>query len=306
MLDPILISLTNPIVHHYITRASAFKSPIADKILRSLNLIPIYRVRDGVNSMRQNEQIFKACSKIFTQTESVIMFPEGSDHLQRRVRPLKKGFSRIVFGHFDEFPDSEVMIVPVGINYNNMFQIGSSVSVHYGKAFSAKQYYDPNNLNASVDKIKERLSSDLKQLVTHVEDKTHYDSIIHQLKNKGVDFLDPVKANKLLSDQIMLENGDEKLKIKNVNLMSQFISFLFKLNTVFPIIIWRMLKHKVNSIKLIPTFKFGLSLGLIPIFYGMQASILGFLTTAKHGWFYLLGSILLLIIYKNTRRVQAF
>ncbi|MBL0190325.1 MAG: 1-acyl-sn-glycerol-3-phosphate acyltransferase [Saprospiraceae bacterium] len=38
---------------HFLTRADVFKNPLANKILRSLNMLPIYRFRDGYSSLQK-------------------------------------------------------------------------------------------------------------------------------------------------------------------------------------------------------------------------------------------------------------
>lgn len=302
LLDPILISTTNNLIHHYLTRASAFKSSIADKLLRSINMIPIYRIRDGVNSVQKNKQIFDACSKIFSENESVIMFPEGEDGLPRHLRPLKKGFARILFLHLDKFPDADVMIVPVGLNYNNIFEIGGSVSIHYGKPISTREYYDSTNEIKAIDNIKQKVATEIKKLTTHITDLENHDKIASVLQRKGISFLDSNEATKLLNKT---KNWEVKSTFPSEkdSLLSKFLQLLFSINTFLPILIWKKLKHKVNSIKLIPTFKFGISLGLIPIFYILQSIIVGIITNYKWGFVYFFFSILLLLAYKTQKNV---
>ena len=303
MIDPIIISTSNNLIHYYLTRASSFKNPMADKLLRSLNLIPIYRIRDGVDSIKKNAAIFDACASVFKKKESVIIFPEGEDGLVRHIRTLKKGFARIIYHYLDKNPDAEVMIVPVGLNYNNVFVPGGTVTVIYGNAFSSKEFHNPEAPNEAFETLKLRVKDELVKLTTHIEDLENHDKIVGVLKSKGIDFLDPKKANKVLATTTDWDIKTTSNK-QQQSFFSKVLHLLFSVNTFFPLLIWRKLKHTINSIKLVPTFKFGLSLALIPFFYLVQSVILGFFTNYKWALTYLVFSIVLLVLYKNNRTVS--
>ena len=99
-------------------------------------MLPVYRIRDGKDSIAKNQEIFEACYEIFAKGESVLIFPEGNHGLPRRVRPLSKGFTRIAYGFLDKYPDRALYIVPIGLNYTNILRPFRDVSLYYGKAFS--------------------------------------------------------------------------------------------------------------------------------------------------------------------------
>ena len=119
LIDPILMATTNPRDIHFLSRASAFKNSVANKLLRALNMIPIYRIRDGVNTIEKNYAIFEHCVKLLNAKKAVGIFPEGEHHLERRINPLKKGFVRIILSTLQKYPELKIQIVPVGVNYNH-------------------------------------------------------------------------------------------------------------------------------------------------------------------------------------------
>ncbi len=262
-------------------------------------MIPIYRIRDGVDSIRRNQEIFEACHNEFKKNGSVLMFPEGNHGLHRRVRPLTKGFARITFGYFDNYPDADLQIIPVGLNYSNMQEKGSSVSVYYGKSILVRDFYNPNDEKEAIDLLKETVDSALKKLTTHIGDLDNHDTIEQVLIYKGVDFLDPFNANQTIEKTT---NWDISTKSpeKTNSLWNYLIKLAFSVNTLIPILIWRSLKQKPKDIVLIPTFRFGLSLGLIPLFYILQGVLIAFLSEPMWGFIYFFSSILLLLLYKNS------
>jgi 1-acyl-sn-glycerol-3-phosphate acyltransferase len=299
LIDPILIAITKPNIFHFLTRASAFKNPVANFLLQSINMLPIYRIRDGKDSIQHNQEIFEACYQAFNQKESVLIFPEGNHGLPRRVRPLSKGFIRIAFGYLDTNPEKQLKIIPVGLNYNNMFQQGSSVTIYYGKTILANDYYKPDNEKVAIDNLKNTVYNELQKLTTHIDNIEQHDQIENNLLSKGVTFLDPFISNDLIKNtphwkEPVIFSKKPKSVVQNI------LHSLFIINTFIPIIIWKKIKHSIKDIVLTTTFKFGVSASLIPLFYILQACIISYFTAIKWAILYLLISILLLIYYRNT------
>lgn len=305
LIDPIMIATTSAKVHLFLTRASAFKNPIANVLLRSINMIPIYRIRDGKDSLKKNQEIFEACFKEFEKKGSVLMFPEGNHGLLRRLRPLSKGFTRIAFGYLDKYPKKDLFIVPVGLNYSNMQEKAGSVSVYYGKAILVNNFYNPTDEKKAIDLLKEKASNSLKELSTDIDDVENHAKIERVLIYKGIDFLDPFKANKLIATTSDW-NIPTPLPKHKKSLSEIVIQSLFTINTLIPMLIWRYLKDKPKDIVLIPTFRLGLSAVLIPLFYLLQSWIVCSLSNPYWGFIYLISSILLLVIYKNSIHTDSF
>ncbi len=299
LIDPILIAISSGRVHNFLTRASAFKNPIASFLLRSIKMLPIYRIRDGINSIQRNQEIFDTCFIAFDKKETVVIFPEGNHGLYRRLRPLTKGFARIAFGYIDKYGKKDLLLVPVGINYSDMQEKGSAVSIYYGEPISAFNYYDPKDENESMEHLKNDVSIALKKLCTHIVETKNHKTVEQTLINKGIDFLDPFEANKTIESTQDWDIDTSILKPKK-SIYFLLLKALFLINTLIPILLWRRIKPTIKDIVLVPTFRYGLSVGLIPVYYILQSFIVGYFSSALWGFSYFLGSILLLHIYKNS------
>jgi len=83
LVDPLYVTTTNHRKNHFLVRAASFKNPIIKKILESLNLLPIYRIRDGIKQLSNNQEIFEKCFKILHKKETLMIFPEGSHDKKR-------------------------------------------------------------------------------------------------------------------------------------------------------------------------------------------------------------------------------
>ena len=302
LVDAIVVPTTNSRNSHFLTRASAFKVGLVDKVLRSLNMIPVYRVRDGVRTIEKNFAVFEQCFEILKEEKAIQIFAEGEHHLKRRVLPLKKGFGRIILGTLQKYPDLPVYIVPIGINYDSHLNFPSSASVYYGKPILANQFIDVKNPDLKFKEITHQVSVALKNLTLHVEDSDNYDEIIVKLETLGVDYLDPFEANKILKN-IDANPSEKAVKQEKINWYTP-IHLLAKLNSFFALLIWKYLKPNIKDVVFTNTYRFALITTIFPLFYLLQTAIVHQIFDIKVAVFYLLGSILLGIISAKTMTVS--
>jgi len=181
LLDALLLSVISWRNPHFLTRASVFNNKYVDKFLRGLKMLPIYRVRDGYDSIKRNEVIFDASKEILTKGGVVGIFPEGSHSLQYKIRPLKKGIARIAF-MTEEAADFNLnlQIVPIGIQYESHFFTKGRTLISFGKPIKVADYKDVflKNQNKAFDGILLELSERLKTLVVHIEEKEDYEEVM--------------------------------------------------------------------------------------------------------------------------------
>lgn len=64
-------------------------------------MLPIYRIRDGIQQLANNKEIFEKCHKILNSGETLMIFLKEV-MTKRAIRPLSKGFTRIVFGALEK------------------------------------------------------------------------------------------------------------------------------------------------------------------------------------------------------------
>jgi 1-acyl-sn-glycerol-3-phosphate acyltransferase len=302
LIDAIVVPTTNDRNSHFLTRASAFKIGLVDQILRSLNMIPIYRMRDGVRTLEKNFVVFEQCVEILKQEKAIQIFAEGEHHLDRRVQPLKKGFARIILGTLQKYPDLPIFIVPVGINYDSHLNFPSSTSIYYGKPILANPFIDIKNPDLKFKEITNQVSIALKNLTLHVADSLNYDEIILRLETMGVDYLNPIAANKMVENMDTIPST-AIVKKENINWFAP-IYLLAKLNSVFPLLIWKYIKPKIKDVVFTNTYRFVLITTLFPLFYLVQTAIFYLIFDLKVAVIYFLGSILLGIISTKTMTIS--
>lgn len=293
MMDPLVVATSTNTVMYFLARASAFKNKIAAKLLSAINAIAIYRVRDGVNSKFLNKAVFNHCSTLLSNGESILIFPEGSHNIVRKVRPLRAGFTRIAFDYLTKNENKDLIIIPIGLNYNNTINYAKSLHIIYGKPISSAKYFDKNNINKSTGDLIKVVHKKLAELTVYIDDSENYDSIISNLAED--DFLTPTKTNNILKNISTNIPKPKKSKSKNI------FYLLMMFNSIFPFLIWKWIHLKIQAIEFISTAKFSLGITAFPIFYILQSFVVNHFFGNFYAFLYLIISFLLVFISTKTR-----
>ena len=287
LLDVLLIGVDCTRKPWFLARSDVFKSKTLQTLFEIFQMIPIYRIRDGRESLKNNQAIFDRCSDLLRTNEAIIMFPEGNHNLQRRVRPLSKGFTRILFNTLDKTPDADIQIVPVGLNYKDAVRFPDKVTVHFGKAITLKAWYTPEDEKLSIAQVKKVVSDQLKTLTTHIKDEAEYDTIVSKLNAEGVNFLNPKEANLKLKNTIKIGKKESKNK---VGFIATLCNALFMLINAPVLIPWRFcIKPSVKEAEFLGTLRFAFAMIVYPIYYTVLLVLIGFVFNPLLGLFALLG-----------------
>lgn len=262
-LDTILIATKCNRSPFFLTRSDVFKSSILKRIFTFCKMIPIYRMRDGINSLQHNQHTFNRCSELLKHGEAVVIFPEANHNLERRVRPLSKGFTRILTNTLEKYPTLDIQLVPVGLNYKNAADFPDRVSVYYGKPISLNEVYHPNDVNASITTIKNVVSESLKKLTTHIDLAT-YDQTLQNLTARGVDFLNPIAVNTAILKLDKKLNTAEKPQISKDS--DTFRGVLFNFLNFPMLLLWRKIKLSITEVEFTSTFRFAFGVLFYPIY----------------------------------------
>lgn len=290
LLDVLLIGIDCNRKPWFLTRSDVFKSKILILLFNLFQMIPIYRIRDGRESLKNNQAVFDRCSELLIQNEAILMFPEANHNLKRRVRPLSKGFTRIIFNTLDKAADTDIQIVPVGINYRDAVSFPDKVALYFGTPIAVKEMYDPRDEKGSVDRIKEAVSSKLKTLTTHIEDDETYEDTMQQLDAIGVDYLNPKALNETLQN---LPSYISPIK-KESDFSPVMGKVIFTVLNFPMVLLWRAFgKPKVWEDEFMGTLRFAFGLLVYPIYYGLVFTVIAFIWSPLIG----LGTIFGLVVF---------
>ena len=170
--EPCLLAcLTDGMAYSFLTRGDVFKKPFYRFFLEGLNMIPIFRFKDGFSNLKNNGALMDNIYKILSENKSVIIFTEGSTITVKRLRPLQKGLARMAFGSYDVYGDIDLHIVPVGISYTDPHRFRSEAMVQLGEAIPLSKYYETykeNNIKG-VNHLTSDLKTAMRPLIVEIE-----------------------------------------------------------------------------------------------------------------------------------------
>jgi 1-acyl-sn-glycerol-3-phosphate acyltransferase len=150
-IDPTILGMLLPLKVRFFARGDVFKGKMARYFLDRLNISPMYRMQEGYSELKKNDKTFEECKQLLSANKCVLLFPEAICVQERRLRKLKKGLARILFMTEEEFDfKKEVLVVPVGLNYNHASKIRSKIFIDVGEPVSAKDYEE----RFKTDKVK--------------------------------------------------------------------------------------------------------------------------------------------------------
>lgn len=292
LLDALLVAITCGRFVYFLTRASVFKKSLVSKILKSLQMLPVYRVRDGWNTVSNNNAIFDTCTSLLNTNEAVVIFPEGNHNLARRVRPLSKGFTRIVFDTLENNPELPLQLVPVGLNFQDAIEYPDRTAIYYGKPINARDFVAEDRNKSSV-KLKSAIHSELSKLTTHIEE-LNYEDIINKLDALQPDYLNPKAVNDGVSNNFADGVAHYKSSFKP---LQQFFKGLMILNLLPPYLVWKFLAQpKIKELEFTATFRFAIAITLVPIYLLIITVILAVLFSLKLALIYLISVLIISLL----------
>ena len=174
----ILYASERPLV--FLARSDIFKNPMLAKILYFLKVLPIFRIRDGFDALKNNDEVFINTVRVLNYPRGLAILPEGNHEGVKKLRQLQKGFARIAFQTMESNENKAFMIIPTGIDYENYENFGTSLIVNFGEPFDITEYFNVYKQNPAqgLTELRERLSMELKKLIIHIDSDRWYDTIL--------------------------------------------------------------------------------------------------------------------------------
>lgn len=162
--DALVMGAYHPRKLHFLARGDAFKNPRAAKILRLLNMIPIYRLSEGKENLDNNKHTFNQCMQVLKNNGAVLIFSEGISINEWKLRPLKKGTARLAWMFWEDYGIKDMVVQPVGINYHSFTQIPKRVYVEYAPIIKSSEF-DYSNTAVFYKDFNQKLTDKLEKVV---------------------------------------------------------------------------------------------------------------------------------------------
>jgi 1-acyl-sn-glycerol-3-phosphate acyltransferase len=197
-MDALLIVVITKKIPYFLVRADIFKRSFASFLLRSLKMMPVYRQRDSQDMVSKNEATFNKCVDILKERKRLTIFPEGNHSKIRKIRTIRKGLLRIAFRAINEDERSQdLVIMPVGINYDDHSKFQSDILINFGKPISIQEYNEDfkNNQAKVFSDLSGRIHSALVDLTVNIKNTDSYKFYESVLKIYTPHYMRRVKLN---------------------------------------------------------------------------------------------------------------
>lgn len=174
-LDAFLVGAFFPIPLHFLARQDVFNW-WSKPLLRIVNMMPVYRIRDGYSKLSENDAVFETCKALFKENKSILMFPEGNHGEHHFLRPLTKGAARLALQSQADM-GNELMLLPVGLNYFDHRRPVSKVIIAFGQPIPVSEFiahYEENHAQGLIQ-LRDQLSMQMKETLLIPEETEQYE-----------------------------------------------------------------------------------------------------------------------------------
>lgn len=228
----------------FMARADIFKKDTTRKILTFLKIIPVFRIRDGVENLSQNDETFNTSLNVLKSGQAVGMMPEGNHGEQRRLRPLKKGISRLAFKAQEDFGTAKSLkIIPVGLEYSHYHHFRSRLVVIFGQPIDVSAYMPmyKENPQQALNTLREKLAGEMRKYMLDIDTDEYYQLIMdikemygkkyQKAHNLNADFYGRFIADKHVTDTLVHTAYKDPLKLEGLKpLVNEYMAGLKRLN----------------------------------------------------------------------------
>ena len=135
--DAIIIAVKYPKPIYFLARGDAFKNKIVANFLKSIHLIPIYRLSEGKENLSKNDATFQICLDLLRNNQTILIFSEGLCVNEWQLRSLKKGTARLALLALNENINS-LLVQPVNLNYSSFSTNPKEVELNFNKEINVK------------------------------------------------------------------------------------------------------------------------------------------------------------------------
>jgi len=192
LIDPVLIGITARRPVSFMAKAPLFKTPLLGSVMKALGMVPAYRGQDDARQVKKNTKSLNRVVDGLKAGRAMGIFPEGMSTDVRQVALVRSGAARIALPAFAQGVD-DLMIIPLGINYESKERLGSKVWMNVGSPIKIKEFVDQYQqqqdepVGVGEDKVLRReltslLSERLKEVVVHV-DNVEWDPLLSDLES---------------------------------------------------------------------------------------------------------------------------
>ena len=174
----------------FMARADIFRKKSAVKWLTFLKVMPIYRIRDGIEAVKRNDEVIAQATDILMDKVPLVLFPEATHRPRHSLLKLSKGIFHIAGSVYEHSGKEQVYIQPIGIEYGDYFRVRSTVLVRFGEPLDISGLIRENAGEpwpVLMLKLRGMLTERLAGLIAYLPDDEDYDAMWEYVRLKAAD-----------------------------------------------------------------------------------------------------------------------
>ena len=142
LMDALVLLSMNSEKKVFIARGDIFKKPFIAKLMHFCRILPIYRIRDGFKSVKDNNaEIIDKAADVIHDNVKLFLYPEASHRTKHSLKQLSKGIFHIALKANEQFGhEKPIYLVPTGIDYGDYFRYRSTALINFGKPINVTEY----------------------------------------------------------------------------------------------------------------------------------------------------------------------
>ena len=188
LMDALVLLSMNSEKKVFIARGDIFKKPAIAKMMHFFRILPIYRIRDGYKSVKDNNsEIIEKAADVVHDEVKLFLYPEGTHRTKHSLRQLSKGIFHIALKANEEFGhEKPIYIVPTGIEYGDYFRYRSTALINFGKPINVTEYVNQHKDDSEaliMNGLRELLTEGLSKQISYIPDNEEdYEAIWEMTK----------------------------------------------------------------------------------------------------------------------------
>lgn len=197
------------------TRADAFKKNLIGKFLRTLYLLPAYRMRtDGEDTLKYNYAMFEEAGGRLLGGNAVAIFPEATNQDKHWLGDFSLAYLRMAFETAkDSDFETDIHVLPIAIHYADYFKMQEDMMITCGTPISLKPYYElyKSKPRTAQREVNREVRRQIEAMMLNITDLDNYEAIDYIRNTYGVPFAERNQLNpsdlpqKLKADQMLVE-----------------------------------------------------------------------------------------------------
>ncbi|MEJ1240359.1 1-acyl-sn-glycerol-3-phosphate acyltransferase [Chryseolinea sp. T2] len=271
-LDAVLVICSQRRNPWSIARASVFKKGFVTTLLTAVKIKPVFRMRDGFSTLKNNDAIIQEWLDMLAGGEDIIIFAEGNHNDPYARGELQKGFARMALKFQHQYENIPLNIIPVGVHYEDHHSFRSRVLVNFGDPIDVNSI-DHSNLNEreKLERIVEITEQALVSLSVQIGADEYEEKYRFLKKNREyhTDMLAQIKSDQRIVNEFP---GGAKPTVKSgvprwLKLLNPLVWLGWLLNLLPYSFIKRFIRKKVKDPQFIGSLKYALGMFLVPVYY---------------------------------------